>query len=221
MTTTYLTKKEHGKTYHFRATVEDTGVSIVDGIFYNWLDKYVEGCGNNAAAVEKQKQLVEEKLSEGYRVTDFVALPENTVDVYDKAKWHYEGDFPEDQDSFQAYIHTGMFLGWLIDNNLVSEDFRDDFWHEIKDFQDGELTGPAVFLRCCDGVLTIDQLSETGNRFALSYFEFEHGQYLKDYEEVVGQGLPSIYHVDDTWENYDKLKAVLNTRFAEWKAQNQ
>ena len=38
--------------------------------------------------------------------------------VFDKAKWHYEGNFPGDLDERQAFVHTGMFLGWIIDKDL-------------------------------------------------------------------------------------------------------
>ncbi|MCQ6561601.1 DUF7832 domain-containing protein [Paenibacillus mendelii] len=37
-------------------------------------------------------------------------IAENEIYVYDKAKWYYEGDFPQELDSTQAYIPTGMFL---------------------------------------------------------------------------------------------------------------
>jgi len=30
--------------------------------------------------------------------------------VYDKAKWHYGGDYPKDLPIEQAFVHTGMFL---------------------------------------------------------------------------------------------------------------
>lgn len=41
--------------------------------------------------------------------------------IYDKAKYHYEGDFPQELPMEQAFVHTGMFLGWVIDNNLFKE----------------------------------------------------------------------------------------------------
>jgi hypothetical protein len=31
--------------------------------------------------------------------------------VYDKAKYHYQGDFPNDISIDQSFVHTGMFLG--------------------------------------------------------------------------------------------------------------
>jgi hypothetical protein len=122
-----------------------------------------------------KKELVEEKLKEGFQITDYQQTLENTVDVYDKAKWHFGGNFPEDLDIFQGYVHTGMFLGWLIDNDLVSDQFKEDFEEEINEFKEHELTGPQIFERCCDGVLTLEELNEQGNRFALPYFNFDTG----------------------------------------------
>ena len=139
------------------------------------------------------------------------------IEVYDKAKWHYEGDFPKDLDPFQGYVHTGMFLGWLIDNDLVSYEFKEELRAEIAQFKKRELTGPQLFQRCCDGVLLPEDLNDPGNRFAVEYFEFEKGQYLPDYAEALANGLPSIYHVADTWDNYNKLKKVVDGRYAEWK----
>lgn len=218
--TTYLTKIDDGKTHHFRATVDNNGVDIVHGVFYNWLGKYFEGCGDNASAIARQKQLVEEKQNEGYHITEFKEALENTVDVYDKAKWHFSGEFPEDLDDFQGYVHTGMFLGWLIDNDLVSDEFKNDHVEEIEQFKQQKLTGSQIFERCCDGVLMLEDVSELGNRFALPYFDFDAGQYLTDYENVLAENLPTMYHVADTWDNYMKLKQVLDKRFSDMKNQN-
>jgi hypothetical protein len=218
--TTYLTKIEDGKTYHFRTTVNNNGVDIVHGVFYNWLGKYFEGCGDNASAVARQKQLIDEKIKEGYIVTEFKETLENTVDVYDKAKWHYGGNFPEDLDDFQGYVHTGMFLGWLIENNLVSDEFKNDHAEKIEQFKQRQLTGSQIFESCCDGVLLVEDVSELGNRFALPYFDFDTGQYLGDYEKTLVENLSSTYHVADTWDNYLKLKQVLDKRFSDWKNQN-
>ena len=215
--TTYLTKTEDGKVHHYRATVDTNGVAIVHGVFYNWLGKYWQGCGDNTSAIAKQKELIDEKITEGFQVTEFNETLENTVDVYDKAKWHFGGNFAEDLDEFQGYVHTGMFLGWLIDNDLISEEFKSDHEDELQLFDRRELTGPQVFQRCCDGVLMLEDLSELGNRFALPYFDFETGQYLNDYDEALSKDLPSEYHVSDTWDNYKKIKQVIDKRFLEWK----
>lgn len=46
--------------------------------------------------------------------------------VYDKAKYHYGGDYPEGLPEEQAFVHTGMFLGWVIDHHLYDPDFWQD-----------------------------------------------------------------------------------------------
>jgi hypothetical protein len=215
--TIYLTKTENGKIHHFRTTVEDSGVDIIEGVFYECITKQFSQYADQQTAEAKQKELTEEKIKEGFEVTHFHECLENTLDVYDKAKWHYGGDFPEDLEAFQGYIHTGLFLGWMIDNGLVSEQFKTDLSAEIDRFKQQRLTGPQLFQKCCGGVLMLDDLSATGNRFAMAYFEFNTGQYLKDYEITLGKGLPTIYHVADNWENYNKLKHVIDSRFEEWR----
>lgn len=137
--------------------------------------------------------------------------------VYDKAKYHYGGEYPEDLPNDQAFVHTGMFLGWLIDAGLTSQDFDRETSEGIRDFRDRKLTGPGVYQEW-DGCLVDDMLSEEGNRFAAAYFDFEVGEYLNDYLELLGEDLPSLYHVDDTWENYDLLKARIDQRYRDWQA---
>ena len=53
-----------------------------------------------------------------------------------------------------------------------------------------------------------------------TYFnDFAKGQYLKDYEATLGNGLESLYHVKDSWENFDLLKPVLDRRLGDWRGQ--
>ena len=136
--------------------------------------------------------------------------------VYDKAKYHYGGDYPEDLSDDQAFVHTGMFLGWLIDNDLYSDFFQEESEEMIIAFKNREMTGAQIY-EYWDGALIDDMLNEEGNAFAHGYFDFETGQYLHDYEEILTQNLPSIYHVEDTWENYLRLKERVDEQFKEWK----
>ena len=50
-----------------------------------------------------------------------------------------------------------------------------------------------------------------------TYFDFQTGKYLADYEKTIGTDLPQLYYVKDTWENFDSLKLVLDNRLAEWR----
>jgi hypothetical protein len=136
--------------------------------------------------------------------------------VYDKAKWHFQEDYPEDLDDSQAYVHTGLFVGWVIDAGLYSEEFAELFARPIRHFKARKKTGPDVYAYG-DGVLDETMLNAEGNAFALDYFEFNTGKYLEDYERLLGRKLPSLYHVPNTWKNYDTLKAQIDKRFAAWR----
>ncbi|WP_221089608.1 DUF7832 domain-containing protein [Deinococcus aquaedulcis] len=132
---------------------------------------------------------------------------------YDKAKWHYDGDFPEDWPSSQAFVHTGMFISWLADHHLLADAFATD----AEAIRTRQQTGAQVFSRWA-GVLTSDMLTGEGNAFARHYYasEARSGEYLHDYFNLFDD-LPSIYYVPDTWENYARVAAVISDRHAEWR----
>ena len=137
--------------------------------------------------------------------------------VYDKAKWHADGEYPPDLDRGNAFHHSGLFFGWLVDSDLLDPEFLQDAQDDVAAFKGRQITGPELFRRM-DGVLADDMLNDVGNAFARDYFDFEHGQFLADYERELGSGLPSVYHVRDTWENYDKLRVLLDRRFRDWQS---
>jgi hypothetical protein len=140
--------------------------------------------------------------------------------VFDKAKWHYEGNFPGDLVETQAFVHTGMFLGWIIDHDLYSEEFADDFKNEIRRFKTRKMTGSRVY-QTADGVFADDMLNEEGLAFTRFYFDFQKGKFLKDYEKLLAAGLPTTYHVQDTWDNYYRLKAQIDKRFNAWRSKRK
>jgi hypothetical protein len=136
--------------------------------------------------------------------------------VYDKAKYHNGGDYPAGLPDEQAFVHTGLYLGWIIERDLYSEMFRDETAGMIARFKAREITGPAVY-EYWDGCLIEDMLSEEGNAFSQAYFDFDRGSFLRDYETLLAEGLPSIYHVANTWENYERLRTRLDERLAAWR----
>jgi hypothetical protein len=140
--------------------------------------------------------------------------------VYDKAKYHYDGDYPAGLPVEQAYVHTGMYLGWLIDNDFLSDEMCEEDAAQLLAFKRREITGPQVY-SSWDGALVDDMLTDEANDFTEEYFDFQTGKYLDDYDRVLAGKLPSMYHVRDTWENYDKLRAVLDARLAEWKTKRR
>lgn len=137
--------------------------------------------------------------------------------VYDKAIYHTGGNHPEDLPDEQALVHTGLYLGWIIDHDLYSEEFAEYAADQIAAFRARTRTGPQIY-EWCDGALVEDMLNEEGNAFSRAYFDFEKGRFLADYEEILAEELPSLYHVEDSWDNYERLKPRLDARYLEWKA---
>ena len=46
----------------------------------------------------------------------------------------------------QAFVHTGMFLGWIIDNHLFSDEFLEETEEEINKFKLRKMTELQVYM---------------------------------------------------------------------------
>jgi hypothetical protein len=136
---------------------------------------------------------------------------------YDDASWHYGGKFPKDLPIEAGATHTGMFVAWALLSGLAGDIHIEDFPEDIPRLKSRAITPGAFFLESCDGKFTDEDLNDEGNAFAQAYFDFDTGKYLADYEAALGAGLPELYYVKDTWENFDLLKPVLDTQFKAWK----
>ncbi|BDC98989.1 hypothetical protein [Persicobacter psychrovividus] len=145
-------------------------------------------------------------------------MPNENIDLkigvcIDHAKLHFLNKFPESLPIENAYLHIGMFLGWLIDSELTSEYFEEEAETEIFRFKLRDLS-PMILSEIWGGALTHSLINEKGNNFAHHYYC--SGEYLKDYELTLANGLPSIYHVKDSWKNYQKISDILDKRFEKW-----
>lgn len=138
---------------------------------------------------------------------------------YDDASWHYGGDFPESLPPEAGATHAGMFLAWVVLSGLASDLHYEEFEQEVERLRARTVTPGAYLLEVCDEKLVDRDLSEEGNRFAQHYFVFETGRYLRDYEQTLATGLPTTYHVPDSWESYDKLRPLLDRRYEEWRSE--
>ncbi len=134
--------------------------------------------------------------------------------IYDNAKTHFLGNFPENLPIEQAYVHIGIYLGWVIDNELYSDYFEDEAEVQILRFQRKEISC-TILSELWDGYLGYELFSKQGNMF--SYYYYGGGLYRRDYDDVLVKDLPSIYHVDDSWENFQLMKDRIDVRFADWK----
>ena len=134
--------------------------------------------------------------------------------IYDNAKNHFLGNFPESLPIEQAYVHIGIYLGWVIETKLFSEYFEEEASNQIFRFNRREISC-TILSEIWDGYLGQELFSQQGNMF--TYYYYGSGIYRRDYEETLVKKLPSIYHVDDSWENYDKMKLQISLRFSDWK----
>ncbi|MGE7875072.1 hypothetical protein [Bacillus paramycoides] len=136
--------------------------------------------------------------------------------IYDKAKYYFD-DLPEDLPNEQAYVHTGMFLGWIIENNLFSKEFEEKSKDDINRFKLRQITGTQIYMKW-GGVFADDMLNDGGNQFAMYYFNTDNRwKYMNDYMDVFVDARETLYHVQDTWENYFELKEEINYSYIFWK----
>lgn len=138
--------------------------------------------------------------------------------VYDKAKYHHDSVLEEGLPIEQAEVHTAFFLGWIIDNDLYSEMFAQEPREQelIKQYKARKVTALEVY-EWWDTCLVGDMLNDEGNAFAQAYFDFERGKYLSDYQELLARDLPSFFHVEYNWENYETIRSRIDERYKSWK----
>lgn len=145
---------------------------------------------------------------------DYSKCISDKVVKYDDASWHLEGDFPEGMSEEQGFIHIGMYLGWLIDHDLLSEEFREEFQSEIAGFKARKISGTDI-IKVLDGQLVSDELNAEGNAFSQDYYE----KYTKDFSKLTESAkMSSDYSVKDTWANYEIIRNMIETKYIRWKA---
>jgi hypothetical protein len=136
--------------------------------------------------------------------------------AYDRADWHYGGDFPDGLSPENGATHIGMFLAWAILRNLDGDFHREESADALAAVRNPQMTGCEFLLSQCDEQFWEEDLNDDGNAFAQDYYATD--RYFADYESTLGEGLPTLYHVEDTWENFEKIAAVLDQRYREWKS---
>lgn len=149
---------------------------------------------------------------------------------YDDASWHYSGTYPEDLQNENASTHIGFFLTWCIDNDLISEFQIEEAGDDVENIKNRAMMGSDFLMNNCDEKFTDEDLNDLGNEFANAYynddteFDKQYGSYLNDYSvffeekaKADNKDYPSLYHVENSWDNYNLIKPLIDKRFMEWK----
>ncbi|MEC0207408.1 hypothetical protein P4H70_00470 [Paenibacillus ehimensis] len=215
------------KDYVHLAITEGTQVyilNVIKGRLYpdkKTMNPTYEPYPTKQEAVDRLNALAHKLRAKGFveESTDVLfQIKEKELYVFDKAKWHYEGDFPQQLDVFQAYVPTGMFVAWVIKNDLSSKRSRKEDAPAIELVKRDEMTGAQFFRENWDGVLTSKELSDEADAFAREYLNIHNDVYTAtDFAEILAAGLPTIYHVEDTIENYRIIEPVISERYRVWK----
>lgn len=143
--------------------------------------------------------------------------------AYDRADWHYGGNFPKGVPDENGGTHIGIFLAWAIINKLEGELHQEDSIEALESVRKRKITGRDFLFEQCDEKFWEEDLNEFGNAFAKHYYGDggESGLYFEDYINVLcGEDEQNFYYVEDTWENFDKLEPFISQRFEEWKSGN-
>lgn len=137
---------------------------------------------------------------------------------YDDASWHYGGDFPEGLAVEAGATHIGMFLGWAITRGHIGEEHREDSYVQplLEKVANREMSPRNFLIDICDEKLIDYDLSDEGNSFAEEYYE---STYFEDYVTTFSE-FDEVYEVTDTWENFDRIAAVIDQRFTQWQTGN-
>lgn len=149
---------------------------------------------------------------------------------YDDASWHYGGDFPGGLPEKNGATHTGMFLNWCIQKDFISGGLKEDAAEEIEKVKRREMTGAEFVMQVLDGKFSEEDLNDFGNSFARDYYkdDTEFGNrfssfaddYVNLFDTKAEQNdyeYETFYHIEDTFENYDLMKQMIDYRFGEWK----
>jgi hypothetical protein len=132
--------------------------------------------------------------------------------VYDKAKWHSDGNFPKGLPYENGGTHIGMFLAWAIIHGMAGPDLIADAGDDLTVLQSRQITGRTLLFRHLDGVLSDEDLSKNGNMFAAHYYK----RYMGEYDRLIRQRLPTAYHASDDWPTYDQVSAMIDKRYSEY-----
>jgi hypothetical protein len=135
---------------------------------------------------------------------------------YDHPEHHWGNGFPSDVSEDNAMTHMGSFFAWALGRGLVGDFHRaeDEMAETLERVANRQMSPRKYVITFCDSQFTNEDFTETGNSFVAHYYINE---YFNDFGKVFEGQFETIYHVDDNWENADKLAPLLNKRFDEWE----
>ncbi len=137
--------------------------------------------------------------------------------AFDKMDWHAV-TFPDSIPYENAGTHIGMYLAWLVNNDMIVQDWYDEFEGELGRVKNREMTGRELLLECFDETLLEDLMTDEALEFTSDYYD---SAYIDDYADALcAEDVDSefaVYLHEDSWDNYDKVEPVINAKYERWK----
>ncbi len=140
--------------------------------------------------------------------------------MIDHIEWHTDEEYPSDVPTENALNHMGFYWAWAVNKDLVHPQLAQEMTKHLDAIKNREMTGKKCVSEYLGKHLQLSFFNEIGERFTAFYYEDEeegYGNFIHDYVDTLDiESLPSMYHAEDGWENYDKLAPVFDRAYDEW-----
>jgi hypothetical protein len=136
----------------------------------------------------------------------------------DDAEYYYLNFTLDTLSADAGATHIGMFFAWQVLSRATERYLKPE---AVQALVAREITPGAFILKQWDGKFSSDYLDEDDAPFAEAYYP---SAYLEDYAALFGVSADDVDEfcgVADTWENYDRVEAMLDERFIEWSLRNR
>ena len=152
----------------------------------------------------------------------------------DRADWHYKSAEEEyikeknvidcsaltnddiNEIYYRAANHIGLFINWLIDNDFIGDENKEDA-EAVEAVKSGAMLGVVYFMEYCDGKFWECDVREDILPFFNEYFcDKEFISYYNDYGKWFDErydGKSSIYTVVSNREDYLSFKPLMDNSY--------
>lgn len=99
----------------------------------------------------------------------------------------------------------GVYLAWCANLDLLSDEVKQHFAGEVVRLRMRDLKPVEFLIKVTAGSLRNEHLNEAG----LEFTERCYAGYIDDYAAALNIEVSSVYDVEDSWENYDRVAPEL------------
>lgn len=184
---------------------------------------------NGASALIKQFPDKYRKIADIERPC---VVPDNFMEIIDTVERHSKKIVEKNLDVLEinGANHISAFLLWLIEYDMVNDDFLEFFADEIQQIQAGKYDVRKFLINSLGGELTTDILNEEGREFVQSYYDFycEPPSYPSDVDKMAEAYFGKERYESDEFSNeaylfvpFDKIYIIsmqkyITTAFGEF-----